>query len=48
MVAIEAATGRVIDSFEHSEKSSGISQEMAKQRTEGFLANYLSKRKLSL
>lgn len=49
IIIIETKSGKIIESeFNHPESSSDITDKKAKQRTEGFLANYLSKRKLSL
>ncbi len=48
VVVIETATGRTVDSFEHTEKSSGISEEMAKKRAEDDFIKYLNKRTFSL
>ncbi len=48
VVIVEAATGKVIDSFEQTMKSSGISEEMAKKRVEDDFIKYLNERKLSL
>ncbi len=48
MMIVETIKGRIIDTFIHSDKSSGISEEMATQRAEDDFLEYLNKRKLSL
>lgn len=49
IMLIETKNGKIIEStFNHPQSSSDINDKKAKQRTERFLADYLSKRKLSL
>ena len=48
IVVLEVSTGHVIDSLDETIKSSGISEEMAKQRAEEDFFKYLTKRRLIL